>query len=163
MEPPMEPPDGLFVQLENHSTLSRQKHMLKKELNRGLPEVSSKLKSRRMRIGDDGSNNEANTLTIGSFTAYNWYVTICLMMMMIWWDKDDNSMLRAMFYRGVFICVHLKLRMYYSALFALPCTPVSYGLDTLPAVYISCMLRTTMRLGWCTTCPHIVVLVRCSL
>ena len=44
-----------------------------------------------------------------------------------------------------FSCVHLKLRMYYSALFALPCTPVSYGLDTLPAVYISCMLRTTMR------------------
>ena len=81
------------------------------------------------------------------------FVTICLMMM-IWWDKDDNCMLRAMFYRGVFICVHLKLRMYYSALFALPCTPVSYGLDTLPAVYISCMLRTTMRLGWCTTCPH---------
>ena len=29
-------------------------------------------------------------------------------------------MLRAMFYRGVFICVHLKLRMYFSALFALP-------------------------------------------
>ena len=27
------------------------------------------------------------------------------------------------------LCVHLKLRMYYSALFALPCTPVSYGLD----------------------------------
>ena len=32
-------------------------------------------------------------------------------------------MLRAMFYRGVFICVHLKLRMYYSALCALPCRP----------------------------------------
>ena len=50
------------------------------------------------------------------------FVTICLTMM-IWWDKDDNCMLRAMFYRGVFICVHLKLRMYYSALFALPCRP----------------------------------------
>ena len=38
---------------------------------------------------------------------------------------------------------------YYSALFELTCrpTPVSYGLDTQPAVYISCMLRTTMRLG----------------
>ncbi len=46
------------------------------------------------------------------------FVTICLMMM-IWWDKDDNCMLREMFYRGVFICVHLKLRMYYSVLFAL--------------------------------------------
>ena len=28
------------------------------------------------------------------------------------------------------LCVHLKLRMYYSALFALPCIPVSYGVDT---------------------------------
>ena len=68
--------------------------------------------------------------------------------------SDDDMMrqrrhlvLRAMFYRGVSICVHLKLVVYYSVLFALPCITVSYGLDTLPTVYISCMLHTTMPLG----------------
>ena len=30
--------------------------------------------------------------------------------------------------------------------FCTPCIPVSYGLDTLPAVYINCMLRTTVSL-----------------
>ena len=69
-------------------------------------------------------------------------------------DDDDMMRQRRQLYaqgnvlsrRFHILCVHLKLRMYYSAFFALPCIPVSYGLDTLPAVYISCMLRTTMRL-----------------
>ena len=46
-------------------------------------------------------------------------------------------MLRAMFYRGVLICVHLKLRMYYSALFALPRTPVSYTARSLHKLYVA--------------------------
>ena len=72
-------------------------------------------------------------------------------------DDDDMMRQRRQLYaqgnvlsRRFHMCsLEVKNVDYYSALFALPCTPVSYGLDrsTLPAVYISCMLRTTMRLG----------------
>ena len=68
-------------------------------------------------------------------------------------DDDDMMRQRRQLYaqgnvlsRRFHMC-SLEVKNVLFRTFALPCTPVSYGLDTLPAVYISCMLRTTMRLG----------------